>query len=446
MKQKVLSLLLTLVLVLGCLPMAAGAAKTELSENECQKIAEQYWGRTSDNEIYSNYSAPKVFDGKKYYYYTLQKFMGTHSTTIDYLFVEITTGDCYFGVGKPEHQVFKNYEEVLKKLIKEKGNSSYSDIWNRGLFLDIDGDSHNELLILKEKEGEQGVLMLMGTVFTEKPNGKVIPLIKELHLQNDVAAPKTAIRVLKKDDKKYISLFGRNSASEGDQRWENGSHRLYELYGGFDSSAPEDYLPLSSHDEPSVIKYEEVTKYDSNHTIDMNESSATIDGKRVTYQEYLSFLESFHVVDYISTPYSENITPTPKGYTFEELLEQYHADAEGDSSDEPFRDIPTNAYYYKAACWAKENGVMVGDGMGHLTPEKGCTRAEVVQVLKNLSGDGTGSGDSSFTDVPNDAWYSAAVEWAVANGITSGTGNNKFSPNATCTRGQIVTFLYKYAG
>ena len=105
----------------------------------------------------------------------------------------------------------------------------------------------------------------------------------------------------------------------------------------------------------------------------------------------------------------------------------------------PFDDVSSSDYYYQAALWAKEEGLVSGSAFQGNTP---CTRAATVTYLWKLA-DQPSVGTSNFTDVPNNADYAQAVAWAVQEGITSGTGNNAFSPNAICTRGQIVTFIYR---
>lgn len=107
-------------------------------------------------------------------------------------------------------------------------------------------------------------------------------------------------------------------------------------------------------------------------------------------------------------------------------------------SGNPFVDVNSSDYYYKAALWAAEKGMITSTTVRANDP---CTRAMVVNYLWRLTGKPAVSG-SSFTDIPagEDA---QAVAWAVSKGITNGTGNGKFSPNNICTRGQIVTFLYR---
>ena len=108
-----------------------------------------------------------------------------------------------------------------------------------------------------------------------------------------------------------------------------------------------------------------------------------------------------------------------------------------------FKDVPVDAYYYEAVKWAAEKGITGGVGNGLFAPNQPCTRAQIVTFLWRAAGSPAPKNMSSFADVPADAFYAKAVAWAVENGITGGTGDGKFSPDATCTRAQIVTFLWR---
>ncbi len=106
----------------------------------------------------------------------------------------------------------------------------------------------------------------------------------------------------------------------------------------------------------------------------------------------------------------------------------------------PYVDISEDAYYYQAALWAKEKGMV--EGM-YFRPDTPCTRAATVEYFWKY--DGWKSAENvPFTDVSSGTQLAEAVSWAVRYGVTNGTGATTFSPNATCTRGQIVTFLHRY--
>ena len=112
----------------------------------------------------------------------------------------------------------------------------------------------------------------------------------------------------------------------------------------------------------------------------------------------------------------------------------------------PFSDVSASNYYYEAVKWAQEKGITGGIGNGLFGPNQPCTRAQIVTFLWRAAGSPEPKAMSSFADVSMDAYYAKAVAWAVENGITTGTGDGKFSPDATCTRAQSVTFLFRAIG
>ena len=112
----------------------------------------------------------------------------------------------------------------------------------------------------------------------------------------------------------------------------------------------------------------------------------------------------------------------------------------------PFSDVSTSAYYYEAVKWAQEKGITGGIGNGLFGPNQPCTRAQIVTFLWRAAGSPEPKSMSSFSDVSANSYYAKAVAWAVENGITTGTGDGKFSPDATCTRAQSVTFLFRAIG
>lgn len=109
----------------------------------------------------------------------------------------------------------------------------------------------------------------------------------------------------------------------------------------------------------------------------------------------------------------------------------------------PFVDVPSSAYYYKAVLWAYENNITTGTSATTFSPGDACTRGHVVTFLWRTEDQPTASTSSSFSDVSDAAYYNNAVSWAVESGITNGIGGGKFAPGNACTRAQIVTFLYR---
>lgn len=117
---------------------------------------------------------------------------------------------------------------------------------------------------------------------------------------------------------------------------------------------------------------------------------------------------------------------------------------EPQSSENPFRDVKTSDYFYKAVLWAVEKGITSGVRPGQFGPGETCTRGQVATFLWAARGRPVpASASNSFSDVKSSDYYYSAVLWAVENGITGGVGKGRFGPGEICTRGQIVTFLYK---
>ncbi len=109
----------------------------------------------------------------------------------------------------------------------------------------------------------------------------------------------------------------------------------------------------------------------------------------------------------------------------------------------PFKDVAADAWYYKAVLWAAEKEITNGVSADRFDPEGTCTRGQIVTFLWRAEGKVASTAAASFTDVPADAYFADAVAWAIENGITNGTSPTTFAPNDNCTRAHIVTFLYR---
>ena len=119
----------------------------------------------------------------------------------------------------------------------------------------------------------------------------------------------------------------------------------------------------------------------------------------------------------------------------------------GGTAENPFVDVKEGAYYYDAVLWAVEQKITSGTSATTFSPDASCTRAQMVTFLWRAAGSPkVENGKNPFADVKADAYYYDAVLWAVEKGVTSGTSATTFSPDATVTRGQTVTFLYRNAG
>ena len=204
-----------------------------------------------------------------------------------------------------------------------------------------------------------------------------------------------------------------------------------------------DFEPGSGHDwgEPvyewaddhSAITATRVCKRDPDHAETENGVVTSAVTKEATYdaEGEITYTATFANPAFepqtaaVSLPHLERPAPTP--------------------AENPFTDVKSGSYYYDAVLWAVEQGVTAGTSPTTFSPDEGCTRAQVVTFLWRAAGKpDPASSESPFSDVKEGAYYYNAVLWAVENGITNGTSDKTFSPDETCTRAQIVTFLWRY--
>ena len=114
------------------------------------------------------------------------------------------------------------------------------------------------------------------------------------------------------------------------------------------------------------------------------------------------------------------------------------------TKNNPFSDVPAGAYYETPVLWAVENGITNGTGPDRFSPDSPCTRAQIVTFLHRAAGSPAPKNTVTFSDVAAGSYYETPVAWAVEKEITNGTGGGKFSPEAYCTRAQMVTFLQRF--
>ena len=118
--------------------------------------------------------------------------------------------------------------------------------------------------------------------------------------------------------------------------------------------------------------------------------------------------------------------------------------SEHEIPENPFADVSDNDYFLEPVLWAVANGITSGTGNGNFSPNNTCTRGQVVTFLWRAMGKPDPvSTENPFSDVSENDYFFKPVLWALENGVTSGTGGGKFSPNDPCTRGQVVTFLFR---
>ena len=116
------------------------------------------------------------------------------------------------------------------------------------------------------------------------------------------------------------------------------------------------------------------------------------------------------------------------------------------TAENPFTDVSVNDYYYNAVLWAVKEGITAGTSATTFSPNKTCSRAEIMTFVWKAIGAPAAKGANTFADVAADAYYATAVIWAAENGVTAGTGANTFAPDMICSRAQTVTFLWKVYG
>ena len=185
-------------------------------------------------------------------------------------------------------------------------------------------------------------------------------------------------------------------------------------------------------DDHSAITATRVCKRDPDHAETENGVVTSAVTKEATYdaEGEITYTAAFANPAFepqtavVSLPRLERPTPTP--------------------AENPFTDIRESAYYHDPVLWAVANNVTNGTSATTFSPDEGCTRAQVVTFLWRAAGKpDPASSESPFSDVKEGAYYYNAVLWAVENGITNGTSDKTFSPDDTCTRAQIVTFLWR---
>lgn len=141
-----------------------------------------------------------------------------------------------------------------------------------------------------------------------------------------------------------------------------------------------------------------------------------------------------------ATTFSPN-SPCTRGQMVEFLYRAAGSPAVSGSMQ--FTDVSATAYYRNAVIWAVQNNITQGTSATTFSPDSPCTRAQMVTFLHRSHNEPAATGTNSFADVPANAYYETAVQWAVNEGITEGTSATTFSPDSACTRGQMVTFLYR---
>ena len=217
--------------------------------------------------------------------------------------------------------------------------------------------------------------------------------------------------------------------------------------GGVQLSA----LSPNSDNDKNCEAYKLVTKYMTKY---YPEWSTRYDAVLRSYDSYATPASGSEYSKTWSGNFSWNLDGTgltdPDGYadmSAAEILADLFGDAETQPSQKGFNDVKPGDYFYDAVNWAVEKGITTGTSATTFSPNASCTRAQIVTFLWRASGSPEPKTASNpFTDVAANAYYCKAVLWAVENGITTGTSATTFSPGAPCTRAQGVTFLWRANG
>ena len=217
--------------------------------------------------------------------------------------------------------------------------------------------------------------------------------------------------------------------------------------GGVQLSA----LNPNSDDDKNCEAYKLVTKYMTKY---YPEWSDRYDAVLRSYISYATPATGTEYKETWSGNFSWNLNSSgltdPDGYadmSAAEILADLFGDAETQPSQKGFNDVKSGDYFYDAVNWAVEKGITTGTSATTFSPNASCTRAQIVTFLWRASGSPEPKTASNpFTDVAANAYYRKAVLWAVENGITTGTSATTFSPDAPCTRAQGVTFLWRANG
>ena len=172
--------------------------------------------------------------------------------------------------------------------------------------------------------------------------------------------------------------------------------------------------------------------------------------KDVVATEYYNMPVIWATVTGVTAGIGDNQFAPNQGCTRAQLVSflwRAAGEPEPETTNSPFTDVQNpSEYYYKAVLWAAENGIAAGVGNNQFAPNQTCTRAQIVSFIYRASGDKVTYTENPFKDISKEDYFYQAVLWGAANGVVAGTSDTTFSPNQTCTRAQGVSFLYRSVG
>lgn len=324
------------------------------------------------------------------------------------------------------------YYDVVSNASKRTASSSSSTC--RGMLADLNGDGFEELILMyftkKDVPFDGNIEYLVCSVYTKQANS-VVPLMEEYEIYPNAGGPHAEVGTAVVNGNTCFAIMERATNPTGPLPGEKYTSSESWKFFSYDGNS------LSSCGEASSSR---TFIYNSNVEDTLVSSVCTVLGQSVTYENFESWRASLN--GKLMVPYSDKV-----GSSFSSLL-KYLKDNE--PVQKPtlgnFYDVPVGAYYYDAVKWAVENNITSGLTDTQFGPESTCTRAQAVTFIWKAEGSPEPeSSQNGFTDVGND-YYTKAVLWAVEQGIINGYEDNSFRPGGSCDRGMIVTMLWRAAG
>ena len=257
-------------------------------------------------------------------------------------------------------------------------------------------------------------------------------------------------------DRAYVGKG--SSIAEGTETIAIGEGRVFEIPVRWITTAGDPDTLVSYIGKPVIMSFHSVNKdawYDRLFTISEEAGTLVIDEAPAI--EFTDVKDTDFFYDAVMWAVAKKVTTGKTDTTFDPngdctraqfvtFLWRASGSPEPALTENPFTDVKESAYYYKAVLWAVEKGITKGKTDTTFDPDGNVTRGQAVTFQWRAAGEPASSAQSSFTDIKDGAYYYTAVLWAVENGITKGKSDTSFDPDGNCTRGQVVTFLYRQLG
>ena len=257
-------------------------------------------------------------------------------------------------------------------------------------------------------------------------------------------------------DRAYVGKG--SSIAEGTETIAIGEDRVFEIPVRWITTAGDPDTLVSYIGKPVIMSFHSVNKdawYDRLFTISDEAGTLVIDEAPAI--EFTDVKDTDFFYDAVMWAVAKKVTTGKTDTTFDPngdctraqfvtFLWRASGSPEPTLTENPFTDVKESAYYYKAVLWAVEKGITKGKTDTTFDPDGNVTRGQAVTFQWRAAGEPASSAQSSFTDIKDGAYYYTAVLWAVENGITKGKSDTSFDPDGNCTRGQVVTFLYRQLG